>query len=523
MDGHEKLPVKSTEVQENEQGGYVNIHDGPRTEGTQNVASRVRRLFSSAQIFFFALNFMSSWEALGTNIAVAFWNGGPRAVVWGFSIVIPGVLCQVASLAEMASVQPIAGAQYHWTYYYAPARYRRLITWFQGWITWFSWIAMLAGLANIVANITQNLIAVQYPSYVSERWHTVLIMYAVLIVEGLVNQFVFWLVPWIELLAGALHIILFITFVCVLSTMGERKSSDFVFFEKSNLSGWNDDFVSFNLGIVLVTWGFVGFDGAVHMSEEVRKARHAVPRAMFWTICMNSVLAFTMTLVYFFFIGNVDDVLSAAYGLVPICINATGSVRAGSAMVGLFLITVVSVSLGGVASTSRITWAWSRDGALPAYFSYISPRHRIPVRSVWLPIGIVMLICLLNLASTVALGVIIALSTFGLYNSYFIAISCAVYARATGRIENGGWSLGRWGWPINIAALIYTAWISIFLVFPNYLPITAELMNYALPINVLVWIFALVTWLIWARHHWPGLNKAVVDAVVADSDRKTKE
>lgn len=179
-------------------------------------------------------------------------------MVWGFFIVIPGVLCQVASLAEMASVQPIAGAQYHWTHYYAPIQYRRFITWIQGWITWFAWIAMLAGMANVTANIIITLVTVQFTSYVPQAWHTLLIMYALLIVEGLANQYVFWIIPWVELAAGLLHIILFVVFVCVLSTLGERHSSDFVFFTKSNLSGWNDDFVSFNLGIILITWGFVG-------------------------------------------------------------------------------------------------------------------------------------------------------------------------------------------------------------------------------------------------------------------------
>lgn len=48
------------------------------------------------------------------------------------------------------------------------------------------------------------------------------------------------------------------------------------------MSGWTNDFVSFNLGTILITWGFVGFDAVVHISEETRKARAAVPRALFW-------------------------------------------------------------------------------------------------------------------------------------------------------------------------------------------------------------------------------------------------
>lgn len=48
---------------------------------------------------------------LDSNIGLAFYNGGPRALVWGFFIVIPGILCQVASVSELASVQPIAGVR----------------------------------------------------------------------------------------------------------------------------------------------------------------------------------------------------------------------------------------------------------------------------------------------------------------------------------------------------------------------------------------------------------------------------
>jgi choline transport protein len=158
----------------------------------------------------------------------------------------------------MASVVPIAGAQYVWTHYYAPASLRRPITWVQGWVTWFSWIAITAGTSNVIANIVTTLITVNNPTYESKPWHLLLIMYGFLLVLGGLNQFAFWLIPWIEMAAGLCHIILFVVFATVLATLGQRHSLDFVFFEKANASGWNNDFVSFNLGIQLITWGFVG-------------------------------------------------------------------------------------------------------------------------------------------------------------------------------------------------------------------------------------------------------------------------
>ena len=393
----------------------------------------------------------------------------------------------------------------------------------QGWITWFSWISLLAGVANISALMIQALVIASYPNYVPHGWHVTLIIYALLLVQGLMNQYAFWAIPWIEMLSGLLHVIMWLVFVTVLVTLAPRHSTEFVFLDKSMLSGWNNEYVSFNLGMLTATWGFVGFDGAVHMSEEVRKARHAVPRAMFWSIVMNGALAYGMVLVILYCAGDVNDLLSSGYPLLLICISATQSVKAGSAMVGLSMIVTLACNLGSIASASRLTWAWSRDGALPAYFSKIDPKHRIPVRSVWLPIGIVMLLALLNVGSSIAFNVIVALSTLGLYQSYLMAIACMIWARLEGRVEQSGWSLGRFGLVINVFAVIYSAYIMIFLCFPSFLPVTSEGMNYALPINAFVQLCALVYWFAWAKKNWKGLNKDIIDTVLADSDRNTKD
>ena len=48
-------------------------------------------------------------------------------------------------------------------------------------------------------------------------------------------------------------------------------------------------------------------------------------------------------------------------------------------------------------------------------------------------------------------------------------------------------------------------------------------MNYALPINVFVWIMAGLMWVAWGRRRWAGLDLGVVEMVVRDGDRETKE
>ena len=349
----------------------VTAYPGRRTDGTRNEATRVRRLFSFVQIFFFALTFMSSWETMALNLSAVLYNGGPQTLAWGILVVAAGALAQSASLAEMASLQPIAGAQYHWTHYLAPPSQRRFITWMQGWITWFGWVSLLAGVANTTAYMLQSLVVVNNPSYVPERWHLTLIIFALVIFQGLMNVYTFWIIPWIELMAGILHILMFVIFVAVLTSLSSRHKSQWVFFNRETQSGWDNSYVSWNLGLLTPTWGFVGFDGAIHMSEEVRRAKQAVPRAIFWTVALNAVLAYAIIMVILFCSGDLDAVLAAPFPIIEICQQATGSTAAATAMVCGLLIISMAVNLGSIASASRLTWAWSRDGALPAWFSYV--------------------------------------------------------------------------------------------------------------------------------------------------------
>lgn len=97
-----------------------------------------------------------------------------------------------------------------------------------------------------------------YTDYIPERWHLTLIIFAILIVEGLMNMYTFQLIPWIELLAGILHVVLFIIFLALFVALAPRHTPEYVFLTTQAQSGWNNPFVSWNIGLLTPTWGFVG-------------------------------------------------------------------------------------------------------------------------------------------------------------------------------------------------------------------------------------------------------------------------
>jgi choline transport protein len=486
----------------------------------------LRRLFSYAQLLAFALTFMSSWEVMAMNMGATFYNGGPQTLVWGIILVVVGALSQALSMAELATIHPIAGAQYHWTHFLAPERQKRFITWMQGWVTWFAWVSALAGSTSSEANILLGLVGTNFPDYEYKSWHVTLLIMAQLILVGLINMYAFRIIPWLELVAGVMHVILWVIFVIVLVTLAPRHNADFVFFERSVSSGWDNSFVSWNLGLLVPAWGFIGFDGVVHMSEEVRKAKQAVPRAMIWTILMNGTLAYGIIIVLLFCMGNTEDVLTSSYPIIPICMNAAGR-KGGTAMVCGLLIITFCVVAASLASVSRITWAWARDGGLPTWFAQIHPRHRVPIRSLWLPIVVVSVLSIFavgNDATSTVFSAFTSLSSLGLYSSYIIAISCMLHARLSGRIgdspqaplQYGEWRLPKgWGLPLNIYALLWTMYLTIWLPFPTTLPVTGTNMNYAGPIYVVVLLVAVLYWVFWGRTKWPGLNADAIARVEA--------
>ncbi len=90
------------------------------------------RRFGFLSILALSTTLLSSWEAVAGVFYAGLYNGGPVSLVYGMILSFIGTLALASSLAEMASSTPIAGAQYHWSFTYAPKRAAAFISWMQG-------------------------------------------------------------------------------------------------------------------------------------------------------------------------------------------------------------------------------------------------------------------------------------------------------------------------------------------------------------------------------------------------------
>ncbi|KAI1335306.1 putative amino acid permease [Xylariaceae sp. FL0016] len=489
-----------------------------RTAAILSKRHQISKNFGFTSMLSFSTTVLVSWEAFAVTFQGGLINGGPSTLVYGLIFSFFGSLATAASLAEMASISPTSGGQYHWVAVLAPARYSILCSWFAGWITAFMRIAVTASVAFLAATMIQGLIILNYPdTYVPQQWHGTLMYWAVTAIIVFVNIFGIRIFPHLETLALILHVIFFFCILVPLVHLAPRSSSDFVFRSFANNGGWHSNGVSWLIGLLTSTYAFSGVDGASHMAEEVDNAAIVVPRTMIWSIIVSGVLCFGMSIAILFCIGDVDAALNSPTGfpIIEIFFNATKSYAATNAMVSALIISIFFSALGLLASASRLIWAFARDDGLPfpRYFSHVSHRFGIPIRAILWSAFVIMILGLINLGSTTAFNALVSLALLGQYTTYVLP-TIFILARRLSPGKNipfGPWELGKWGIPINIFTIIFSAITIGFNVLPPYFPVTAENMNYAGVVFGAALIICALLWLVMGQKHYAGPIKEVME------------
>ncbi|GES65229.1 GABA permease [Aspergillus terreus] len=482
--------------------------------GSGSVEYRQRQQLERYLNFFSSLAFsaclLASWESTGGSIQAGLYNGGPAVLVYGIIVSGVGNLAIACSLAELASVHPVAGAQYHWSYVLAPFS-PRFLSFFQGWVTVFSWAALVCIAPFFIGTQIEGMVVLSNPEYVAQRWHGTLLMWAVVLIPIIINIFARRVLGVIEVAAGIMHVIFLPVTIAVFVILAPRNPNAFVWDTfVSGLSGWQNPGVVFSIGLLGVITPLSGVDGIIHMAEEVKNAKKVVPRSMIWGTIINSVMAFGYIVAVLYCMGNYEEALMSptGYPIIQIAYQATGSKTATYIVMAMGMLPGWVALFNGLASVTRLTWAFARDNGLPFsdFFVKVSPRYKIPIRALFLVASVVIALSFIQIGSTAAFNAILSLSTLGLYISYLLPLIFLVIKRFTSPqdIPRGAFSLGKWGLPVNLVAILFATYFAIFLPFPSTLPVTGENMNYAGPVLGFVMIFACVDWVVRGRRKWNG-------------------
>jgi amino acid transporter len=427
-------------------------------------------------------------------------------MVWGFIIVVIGFFFVYASVAEMASMAPTSGGQYHWVSEFSPRSCQKFLSFLTGWLCFTGWQAAIVAIAFLAGTVIQGLAILNNPKdYIPEAWHGTMLVIAITFFAIIFNTFLANKLPLVEGLVLALHVVGMFAIIIPLWILAPRNSAKEVFTHFQNNGGWSSMGTSFMVGLLSTTISMLGFDCTVHMSEEIRDASRTLPRSIMGSVALNATLGFLMIITLCFCLGNQNEVLASAtgYPFIEVFYATTGSKAGTNVMVSIAIITLTGSCIAEVATASRQLWSFARDKGVPfsGYIAKVHPTWNIPLNAVFISFIATVLLSLINIGSTAALFAIFSLTTGSILMSYMICIVCILIKRFRGEpLPARRWSLGKWGMPINIIAMCFLLPVYVFSFFPAGTPTTPETMNWGVVLHVFMVGWSTVYYFTYGRH-----------------------
>ena len=446
------------------------------------------RSWSGFSNFAISFSIISILAGCFTTFGQGFNNGGPVAISWGWPIVSAFILIIGLTMSELVSAYPTSGGIYWW----ASKMGGPQAGFFTGWLNLIGLIAVTASVAYGCAtfiDLTLSTLSGAYgDSYSLTRvfitFLIVLVLAAVLnIFSGhlmaiMNNVSVWWHV------VGALAIVLILIFV-----PDNHQSIGYVFTERFNNSGYDGGSTSsmtywllvLPFGLLLTQYTITGFDASAHLSEETGTASTAAAKGIWRSIFYSAIGGWIILLAFLFAVpdgpdGNPDNAGVGGGGVAYIFTSSLGTTVAGIVLLisaaGQFFCTTSCMT-----SASRMTFAFSRDGAIPGsrLWSKVSA-SRVPANAVLLVATVAAIITLpalveVNIGTAedplivpVAFYAVVSVAVIGLYLAFLIPIWQRW--RLGDAFEAGSWNNGaKYKW-MNLIAVIEIAIISIYFILP---------------------------------------------------------
>ncbi len=403
---------------------------------------------------------------------------GPWMATIGW--VIGGLIALVvaASLGQIASAYPTAGSLYHWSSILGG----RFWGWLTAYINLLGLMFVIPAVNVILYTFIKDLFFSGMLGWDVSTWtNSTMFMWvaAITAAQCLLNQFGIKLTTMLTDFSG--YLILGITALLTLLLLSKAPSfslSDA--FASANTTGeaggnvapaagW---FLALLMGLLYPLFTITGFDASAHTSEETVDAQNTVHKGMltsvFWSLIAGFIMALAMVMalpaIYTTLAADPNQTTIAKEMMDKLAAIPGGPKPADFAFLGwgsfitLFNVLIAPSFLGkicalgiiianffcalsAVTSTSRMVYAFARDGGLPRFLSSVSPTNRTPQAAIWFT-GIVTFVLVLL---TTPLGAFVALSTgcaVYLYMSYAMPVLAGMFAEGKTWTTFGKFRLG---------------------------------------------------------------------------------
>lgn len=358
-----------------------------------------------------------------------------------------------------------------------------MVSYVDGWLTLIGNWTVTLSINFSGGQLILSAISLWNEDFVPNAWQTVLMFWAVMLICASVNAFGSKYLNLINTICiywtGASVIIILIT---LLVTADDRRNAKFVFSHfDASASGWPSGWAFF-VGLLQASYTLTGYGMVASMCEEVQNPHREVPKAIVLSVAAAGLTGIVYIIPILFVLPDVATLLAVANGQ-PIGLlfkTVTGSAAGGFGLLFLILGILFFAGIGALTAASRCTYAFARDGAIPGsrLWSRIDTRLNMPLWGLILSTTVDCLLGLIYFGSTAAFNAFTGVATICLSTSYGIPILVNVI-RGRKAVEHSTFSLGKFGFFINIATLCWISLAVVLFCMPVAIPVTATSMNYA--------------------------------------------
>ncbi len=424
------------------------LDDDARQLEALGYSSRFDRAMSLRANFALGFTYLSPVVGVYALFAFALAEAGPP-MIWTFVIAGVGQFFVALVFGEIVSQYPIAGGVYPW----ARRLWGRRWAWMTGWVYAWALLITIASVAYGAGPFVATMLGVEATTNFVIGCALVIIAVATAInFSGTRNLSKAAIAGLVAEVIGALVVGLWLIFF-------EREHGPGVFFDSFGIGAGEGTYAGAFLAAALIgLFQFYGFEACGDVAEEVPDPSRRIPKAMMLTILVGGAVALLVAGGFIMAEPDIPGVI-AGENADPIGATLTSAFGEGGSKVVLavVLLSFLSCTLSLQAAASRMIYSYGRDRMIFASgrFSQFSSTRHVPPFALGVAAAVPALIVLGSRISEDALTRIISFAALGIYIAFQMVVLAALVARLRGWRPAGRWSLGRWGLPVNVIALLY--------------------------------------------------------------------
>jgi len=426
---------------------------------------KLHRSIGSFGSFAAGFSFVSILTTVFQLFSFGFGFGGP-SFFWTWPIVFGGQLLVALCFSELAARYPISGCIYQWATRLGGAVWG----WMAGWLMLVAQVVTVAAAAiameivlpsiwsgfNLVDNPTEN---------------AVILGSLLLVVTTTINAVGVRVMSLINSVGVTCELIGVVLLSIALFSKAKR-GPGVVLHTGAHVGHGAGYLWSFVISGLMAAYVMVGFDSAGELSEETKNPRRTAPRTIIRALVVSGIGGAFMLLATLMAAPSVTDgsLGDPARGL-PYVLTS----RLGDTLGRLFLVDVaIAVTVCTLAiqtATTRMIFSMARDRVLPfaVGLAKVNRRTGTPIRPAILVGVLTVALLYVNVGNPAVFLALSSVCIMLLYVAYLMVTVPMLRRRLAGGLpaESGLFSLGRWGVPINLLAIVWGALMAVNLGWPR--------------------------------------------------------